>query len=52
MQYHETDAIGKWRVVSARHKVEGGGLHAANGYVIGDGGAFEKRKPNICTNAR
>jgi hypothetical protein len=24
----------------------------ANGLRIGDGGAFEKRLPNICTNAR
>jgi len=23
-----------------------------NGLRIGDGGAFEKRQPNICTNAR
>ena len=25
---------------------------AANGLRIGDGGAFEKRQPNICTNAQ
>jgi len=25
---------------------------AHNGLRIGDGGAFEKRLPNICTNAR
>jgi len=24
----------------------------ANGLRIGDGGAFEKRQPNICTNAQ
>jgi len=25
---------------------------AGNGLRIGDGGAFEKRQPNICTNAQ
>jgi hypothetical protein len=25
---------------------------AANGLRIGDGGAFKKRQPNICTNAQ
>jgi hypothetical protein len=25
---------------------------AANGLRIGDGGAFRKRQPNICTNAQ
>jgi hypothetical protein len=25
---------------------------APNGLRIGDGGAFEKRQPNICTNAQ
>jgi hypothetical protein len=25
---------------------------AGNGSRIGDGGAFEKRQPNICTNAK
>jgi hypothetical protein len=25
---------------------------AANGLRIGDGGGFEKRQPNICTNAQ
>jgi hypothetical protein len=25
---------------------------SANGLRIGDGGAFEKRQPNICTNAQ
>jgi len=28
------------------------GQFATNGLRIGDGGAFEKRQPNICTNAK
>jgi hypothetical protein len=32
--------------------LKGASMLATNGLRIGDGGAFEKRQPNICTNAQ